>query len=819
MSPVCFAPDSGGGGGASTPPPWGETKVVGARLPRVDAYERVSGSAVFTLDLQLPGMLHVAIVRCPHAHARVKRIDTAKAEAMPGVRGVLTGESPGAAIPWYQGREGPLSLLFDPHCRHEGEEVAAVAADTALQAHDAARAVVVEYEELPFVVDPDKALAPDAPKVHDWGNLLGQPRVTTRGDVAAGFAAADAVVEMTFRTPVQMHTPMEVHVSVAQWDGDRAHGSRQHAGRLRDPRGLAGALKLPLASVRVVGHYMGGGFGSKLELGKYTVIAALLARRLGRPVKAALTREETFLVAGNRPSNVITLKAGAKRDGTLAALEARLSGPVGAYPTSAVSAYQIGDLYTCPNVKFETTNILIHAGKARPFRAPGFPSCNWALEQVVDTLAEKLGLDPVELRLKNIPAVSQLNDNAPYTSTGLARCLAEGAKAFGWTEARRRPKNAGHLRRGVGVAAGMWGYGGDPNATAIVTLYADGSVNLNTGASDLGTGTKTCARDGRRRRARRRPRPHPGRARRHRDHQVRAVLGRQPDRAVDDSPAVRAAAIEVKRQVLEIAARAARQSRSATSPSPTAPWSSPARRDEGCRFPGSSRGSASAACWSGWHAPPPPGGQARPAVRRPVRRGRGRHEERRGAGAARSSPPRTRAGHEPPDLRQPGLRGRHPGAGVRPHRGAGARPRPRQDGQRQPGTTTRSRRSSTHPPRPSACRSTRTTSSATRWAPRGWASRRTSRRRRRSPTPSSTPRRAAARGAGHPGAPRRRALAAPPVRRRGGRHAARFAYVRPRSLKDAVAELSTPGARVHAGGTDLLGCLRDRVFTAERVVA
>ncbi|MBI4917167.1 MAG: xanthine dehydrogenase family protein molybdopterin-binding subunit [Acidobacteria bacterium] len=554
MSPVCFAPDSGGGGGASTPAPWGETKVVGARLPRVDAYERVSGSAVYTLDLQLPGMLHAAIVRCPHAHARVKRIDTAKAETMPGVRGVLTGESPGAAIPWYQGREGPLSLLFDPHCRHEGEEVAAVAADTALQAHDAARAVVVEYEELPFVVDPDKALAPDAPKVHDWGNLLGQPRVTTRGDVAAGFAAADAVVEMTFRTPVQMHTPMEVHVSVAQWDGDRltVWDSTQGVYAIREA--LAGALKLPLASVRVVGHYMGGGFGSKLELGKYTVIAALLARRLGRPVKAALTREETFLVAGNRPSNVITLKAGAKRDGALTALEARLSGPVGAYPTSAVSAYQIGDLYTCPNVKFETTNILIHAGKARPFRAPGFPSCNWALEQVVDTLAEKLGLDPVELRLKNIPTVSQLNDNAPYTSTGLARCLTEGAVAFGWTEARRRPKTAGHLRRGVGVAAGMWGYGGDPNATAIVTLYADGSVNLNTGASDLGTGTKTVLAM-----------------------VVAEELGVAPDRiqvehadtattkfapssggsqtVLVNSPAVRAAAIEVKRQVLEIAAR------------------------------------------------------------------------------------------------------------------------------------------------------------------------------------------------------------------------------------------------------------------------
>ena len=544
-----FAADTGSGG----PPPWGETEVVGKALPRIDAYERVSGAAVYTLDLQLPGMLHAAVVRCPHAHARVKRVDTSKAETMPGVRGVLTAATPGADLPWYQGREGPMSMLFDPHCRQEGEEVAAVAADTVLQARDAARAVVVEYEVLPFVIDAERALAPDAPKVHEWGNRVGQPRPYSRGDLDAGFAAADAVVEMTFRTPVQMHTPMEVHVSVAQWDGDRltVWDSTQGVYAIRES--LAATFKLPLASVRVVGHYMGGGFGSKLELGKYTAIAALFARRLGRPVKAALTREETFLVAGNRPSNVIWLKAGAKKDGTLTALDARLLGPAGAYPTGATSAYQIGDLYTCPNVRTDATHVLINAGRARAFRAPGFPPCNWALEQVIDALAEKLGVDPIELRLKNIPAVSQLNDNQPYTSTGLAECLREGAKAFGWSAARRARREEGHLRRGVGVAAGMWGYGGDPNATAIVTLYADGSVNLNTGASDLGTGTKTVLAM-----------------------VVAEELGVALDRiqvehadtastkfapssggsqtVLVNSPAVRAAALEVKRQLLELAA-------------------------------------------------------------------------------------------------------------------------------------------------------------------------------------------------------------------------------------------------------------------------
>ena len=545
-----FAPESGAG----APPPWGETAVVGKALPRIDAYERVSGAAVYTLDLQLPGMLHAAVVRCPHAHARVKRVDTAKAEAMPGVRAVLTGSSPGAAMPWYQGREGPMSSLFDEHCRHEGEEVAAVAADTVLQARDAASAVVVEYEVLPFVVDAERALAPDAPKVHEWGNRIGQPREYTRGDLEAGFAAADAVVEMTFRTPVQMHTPMEVHASVAQWDGDRLTVWDSTQGVFAIRESLAATFKLPLAAVRVIGHYMGGGFGSKLELGKYTAVAALFARRLGRPVKVALTREETFLVAGNRPSNIIRLKAGARKDGTLTALDAALMGPAGAYPTGATSAYQIGDLYTCANVRYETSSVLINAGRARAFRAPGFPPCNWALEQVIDALAEKLGLDPIELRLKNIPSVSQLNDNAPYTSTGLAECLREGAKAFGWAAARRRAAESGPVCRGVGVAAGMWGYGGEPNATAIVTLYADGSVNLNTGASDLGTGTKTVlamvvAEE------------------------LGVPLGRIQVEHADtattkyapasggsqtvlvNSPAVRAAALEIRRQLIEIAAK------------------------------------------------------------------------------------------------------------------------------------------------------------------------------------------------------------------------------------------------------------------------
>lgn len=472
-------------------PPWGETRVVGKPLSRVDGYERASGTAMYTLDVALPDMLHAAIVRCPHAHARVTRVDTSRAEKMPGVRAVLTGATPGADLPWYFGDQGPTSKLFDPHCRYAGEEVAAVAAETPHQARDAARAVVVEYEVLPFVVDPEAALKPDAPRVHEGGNRLGDPRVTQRGDVQAGFAQADVVVEGSYRTPCELHTTMETFVSVTRWEGDRLTVWESTQGVYATREGLARTLGLPLSSVRVICPYMGGGFGSKFEVGKYTVIAALLARMTARPVKAALSREESFLSEGNRPANLITLRAGAKKDGTLTALQGTFTGVVGAYPSGGTAAFQVLALYRCPNVRVEESDVYVNAGKSRAFRAPGFPQCNWALEQLMDDLALKLGMDPVELRLKNLTTVLQVFGNMPFTSMGLGECLTRGAEAFGWQAARARPRGAGPVVRGVGMAAGMWGWWGEPQSTVIVKLYPDFSVNLNMGASDIGTGTKT----------------------------------------------------------------------------------------------------------------------------------------------------------------------------------------------------------------------------------------------------------------------------------------------------------------------------------------
>jgi xanthine dehydrogenase YagR molybdenum-binding subunit len=472
-------------------PPWGATKIVGKPLPRVDAYERVSGSAVYPLDFALPDMLHAAILRCPYAHAVVKSVDTSAAEKMPGVRAVITGKTPGADIPWFRGRGKWYSKLFDERARYEGDEVAAVAAETRAQAYDALKAIKVVYEELAFVLDPREAIKPDAPPIHDGTNRYGDPADYARGDVAAGFAAADAVVEGTFSTACEIHSPMEVHGSVVKWDGNRLTVWDTTQGVFEVQEAVAQSLKLPLANVRVIGHYMGGGFGSKLEAGKYTVVAALLAKTTARPVKLFLTREEEFLASGNRPANTMTVKVGAKKDGTLTAIEFSSIGSGGAYPNGASTSFLATDLYSCPNVKARDENVAINAGRARAMRAPGFPQGAWALEQAMDALAIELGMDPVELRLANVPKVSQRRGNQPYTSTGLAQCLRDGAKAFGWSEAKKRAKGDGPVRKGVGVASALWGYGGGPPATVVVKLYADGSVNVNTGAADIGTGTKT----------------------------------------------------------------------------------------------------------------------------------------------------------------------------------------------------------------------------------------------------------------------------------------------------------------------------------------
>jgi xanthine dehydrogenase YagR molybdenum-binding subunit len=470
--------------------PWTETRIVGKPVQRVDAYDRVSGAAVFSSDVILPDMLHGATLRCPHAHALVKKVDASDAAKMPGVHAIVTDQTPGADIPWYGN-----SRLFDPHCRFEGEEVAAVAAETPYQAWDAVRAIKVEYEILPCVSSEEEAARPNAPVIGEAGNRTPPGKPYERGNLQAGFAAADIVRERTYSTACEIHNPMESFGCVAKWDGANSLTLWDTTqGVFPVQQTVAQLLKLPLANVRVIGHYMGGGFGAKLSASKYHLITALLAKKTGQPVKLFITREEAMLAVGNRPPVKMTIKAGVKKDGTLTALQMTNVGIMGAYRAGGAGGadWLVRDLYLCPNVRTEATDFYINAGPSRAFRAPGHPQSAWALEQMMDELAEAIGIDPVEFRVKNVPTVSQNNNNLPYSTTGLKDCLVEGAKAFGWQEARRRGPGTGPIRRGVGVAAGLWqGGSGGPPATVIVRLFSDGSVNLNMGASDNGTGTKT----------------------------------------------------------------------------------------------------------------------------------------------------------------------------------------------------------------------------------------------------------------------------------------------------------------------------------------
>lgn len=494
-TPVPETPNPG-----QPPEPWTKTSVIGKPLPRVDGYERVSGTAVYPSDIVLPNMLYGAILRCPYPHARVKSVDVSRAKGMPGVHAVISGSASETNPRWtYSSRNTEIQInLFDAHCRFEGEPVAAVAAETPYQAWDAVRAIGVEYEVLPYVVDHLESLEPGAPKIHDGGNRVAEPERYQRGNVEQGFAEADQVLEMTFDTACELHTPLELHGCVANWEGDRLTLWESTQGVYAVQSAVAKTLGLPLSKVRVIGSYMGGGFGSKLRGSRYAVIAAILARQAARPVKLFLTREETYLATGNRPPSHMRLKAGVKKDGTLTALELEGIGTGGAYPAGGTSLvdWLIRDLYACPNVKTEMTDVYINAGPARPFRAPGHPQGAWALEQVLDGLAESIGMDPLDLRLKNIPTVSQAREGSPpYTSTGLRECLVEGARAFGWKEARKKlseEEPESPIRRGVGLAACLWtAGGGGPPSTVVIKLFADGSVNLNMGASDIGTGTKT----------------------------------------------------------------------------------------------------------------------------------------------------------------------------------------------------------------------------------------------------------------------------------------------------------------------------------------
>jgi xanthine dehydrogenase YagR molybdenum-binding subunit len=470
------APAPGGRGGAPQAPPappadpkyhWPPSRsVLGTSVKRLDGPEKVTGRAKYTFDINRPGMLYGRIVRSPHPHARIVSIDLAAAQRAPGVK---------AAIVWRDPANAQRNTVM-----YQGDEVAAVAADTEEHAIDAARLVKVEYEVLPHVIVVDQVLSGSAPPVFTGGNVR-QGTAQENGDLAAGFKQATHVLEETYSTHVITHVCLESHGAVCEWDGDNltAWVSTQGISASRD--GFASGLNIPAANVRVITQYMGGGFGSKLGSDPQAMICARLAKDAKAPVKLMLDRKEEHLATGNRPSATAHIKAGVTADGMLTAFDAETWGTGGA---GAAAGFPLPYIYQFPNRRRTHKDVFINTGQQRPMRAPGHPQGSFITEVLMEELADLVKMDPIEFRIKNLPP------EAPNAMWGAY--LRRGATEFGWD--KRHPTGdptAGPIKTGMGVAINTWGGGGRGPSTAHCEISSDGVVVVRIGTQDLGTGTRT----------------------------------------------------------------------------------------------------------------------------------------------------------------------------------------------------------------------------------------------------------------------------------------------------------------------------------------
>jgi xanthine dehydrogenase YagR molybdenum-binding subunit len=459
-------------------PPPAEVKApdyryIGKATNRIDGREIVTGRAKFTHDIKLRGMLIGKILRSPRAAAEIVSIDLAPALALPGV---LAAQK-----------------LAEGKVRYAGQQVAAVAAVDERTAEKALGLIKVEYKALPSVVDWEKARDASAPQVRDGKPNVEKINEYSRGDIEKGLAEADVLVERTYRTGFETHHPTETHGSVAMWDGGHlvVYDSTQNIHGVRD--GLARALKVPAANVTVIKNYMGGGFGSKLGANDYTVAAANLARETGRPVKILLSRRDNAVCVGYRPSSSQTYKIGAKKDGTLTALQLTNLASGGVGPGDDVAEPAV-DIYRCPSAKVFEETVYTNTGASRAMRAPGHTQGAFGLESAMDELAAALDMDPLELRRKNYSTKNLGDTGLPYSSKGLDKCYDLGAKAIGWERRNRRPGEGaanGPWRRGLGMATSIWFGAGVPGTLADIVLYPDMSVEAICGTQDIGCGTRT----------------------------------------------------------------------------------------------------------------------------------------------------------------------------------------------------------------------------------------------------------------------------------------------------------------------------------------
>jgi CO/xanthine dehydrogenase Mo-binding subunit len=444
--------------------PAGPREVVGRPAARITGTLRARGEARYTADLRLPGMLHAAVLRSPHASARVKKIDFQRALAAPGVRAAI---GPGDAH----------ELVHE--AGFQGQAVAALAADTYGQARAALELLDVDWDVREPLLDPDEAVR--------RGQLVSEASRFERGDVDKALAEADVVVESEYRTQTVLHNSFETHQTVCEWRGDSldVYISTQFIWGVRDE--VADKLGLPADKVRVVCEFMGGGFGAKNGAGDHTFIAAELAKRTGRPVRCALDRREENLATGNRNATIQRLTAGARSDGTLVALVGEYVNATGWGGWPAPTDGPMKMLYDCENVRTVLSPAKINTPPMRAFRAPGFVEGTFGLECLLDEVAARLEMDPLELRRRNY---AHSTDDRPFSSKNLMACY-ERAEPHWRRREEVRARSEGPWKRGVGMASQIWYGGGGPPSYAWVRVGSDGRATVVTAMQDIGTGTAT----------------------------------------------------------------------------------------------------------------------------------------------------------------------------------------------------------------------------------------------------------------------------------------------------------------------------------------
>ncbi len=487
----------------------GDLRFIGKPIRKKDAFLKVTGHAKYTSDLPMQRALTIRILRSPVPHARIAKIDASKALELPGVKVVLTHENTPDVLynsywrePVDDDRLLPDERAFSPVVRHVGDRVAAVSATTPHIAEEALELIEVEYEPLPVVGDPEEALKPGASPIHGDTNLLKHVEWGV-GDAKKGFQESELILEDSFETHVVQHMPMETHTYAGAYDA--------HSGRLtiwtstqgvHNIRILLGkVLNIPLTRIRVIKPFTGGSFGGKNDLFD-EIVVALMAMESGRPVRLSLTRWEEFVGTRTRHANRFYLKLGFKSDGTLHARELRAYLNAGGYSAASpkvtmTTGHRWMMLYRTPHVRYEGIAAYTNFPVAGAFRGFGTPQQTFAMELLMDRAAEKLGMDAVDLRLKNHVRVGDYDEMSKITieSSGMEECIRKGADAVGWSEVRGRKIRNGTKVRGVGMGIGTHNTGVKPFVNevtgAILKINEDGTVNISVGACDLGQGSDT----------------------------------------------------------------------------------------------------------------------------------------------------------------------------------------------------------------------------------------------------------------------------------------------------------------------------------------